>query len=426
MISAAWMFWIGIAALATGGLLAALFFSLQEMSRAALEERAAARDNATARRQIEKILHDVDGHITAVALPRIVCNMITAVASVVWVGALDKDPKPVVWDFVIGVAAASTLIWIFGLVVPHSVAGYAAEGTAYRWRWPCSKNVKQAAAPAPRVDAAAHHEPLPNVHHIGKLISGGLPDGDAGFDQLKAMGVRTIISVDGATPDVKRAEARGMRYVHIPITYAEVPEKQTLEIARAIRDLPGPVYIHCHHGKHRSPAAAAAAAVALGMATAEEGVAFMQQAGTAASYAGLYQCVAQASVASAAALSGASHEFPAVQKPHGLVAAMVEIDTAYRLLEKVRAAGWATPTDHPDLVPSAEAGRLADQLRFSGEETRSRGQDYAAKLSAAIERAAELEDGIVKGEERDQFESKWKLVAASCKDCHAAYRDKRP
>lgn len=270
-------------------------------------------------------------------------------------------------------------------------------------------------------------EALPNVHHIGKLISGGVPGGDAGFDELKAMGVKTIISVDGATPDLARAEARGMRYVHIPITYAEVPEKEKLEIARAIRDLPGPIYIHCHHGKHRSPAAAAAAAVSLGMATPDEAVAFMKKAGTAPNYTGLYQCVAEATVVSAAAVNAASSEFPAIQKPVGMVAAMVEVDVAYEHLGDIRAAGWKTPKDHPDLVPAAEAGRLADQLRFSGEDARSqaKGEDYAAKLQSAISRATALEAGIVNGESADQLEARWKLVAASCKECHSVYRDKR-
>lgn len=135
MIPATALFWIAMAMLALGGVLAALFFSLQEMSRSGLEELAAARGKASARRHVEKILEDVSGHATAVALPRIVCNMITAVASVIWVASVDGHGTPYVWDVVIGVAGASILIWVFGLVVPHSVAAYAAEGTAYRWSW---------------------------------------------------------------------------------------------------------------------------------------------------------------------------------------------------------------------------------------------------------------------------------------------------
>lgn len=283
------------------------------------------------------------------------------------------------------------------------------------------------ASPPPSEMVAHAKEPLHNVHLLGGLISGGVPDGDAAFDELRALGVKTIISVDGATPDVERAKARGMRYVHIPITYSDVPEKQKLEIARAIRDLPGPVFIHCHHGKHRSPAATAAAAVALGLSTPEEGVAFMKKAGTSPNYAGLYQCVEEAVVVPVSAVNAASNAFPEVQKPSGLVAAMVEVDLAYEHLQEIRAAGWVVPKDHPDLVPAAEAGRLTDQMRFSGEDPKSqaKGPEYATMLVDAIAKSSALEEAIVRGESKEQLEAKWKLVAASCKECHAVYRDRK-
>lgn len=285
----------------------------------------------------------------------------------------------------------------------------------------CAKPAAQPTSPK------AAHEPLHNVHHLGALISGAVPEGDAAFDELRAMGVKTIISVDGSTPDVARAKARGMRYVHIPISYSDVPDKQKLEIARVIRDLPGPVYIHCHHGKHRSPAATAAAAVALGFATQEEGLAFMKKAGTSPNYAGLYQCVQEAEAVSESAVSAASNEFPEIRKPSGVVAAMVEVDYAYEHLTEIRSAGWNVPKDHPDLVPAAEAGRLTDQLRFSGEDTASqaRGPEYMAMLTDAIAKASALEEGIVRGESKEQLEARWKVVAASCKECHAVYRDKK-
>ena len=85
--------------------------------------------------------------------------------------------------------------------------------------------------------------------------------GDGGFGYLQEQGVRTIISVDAAEPDVALAEAFGMRYVHIPIGYGAVDAKTKLKLTRAVRDLPRPIYVHCHHGKHRGPTAAALALV---------------------------------------------------------------------------------------------------------------------------------------------------------------------
>jgi protein tyrosine phosphatase (PTP) superfamily phosphohydrolase (DUF442 family) len=116
---------------------------------------------------------------------------------------------------------------------------------------------RQPAAPTTQA-ATPNPDNLPGLHNVhrlsDKLISGSSPDGAVGFQSLKQLGVRTIISVDGAKPDVEAAKQAGLRYVHLPIGYGGVSEEQGLRLARAVHDLPGPIYLHCHHGKHRGPA----------------------------------------------------------------------------------------------------------------------------------------------------------------------------
>ncbi len=280
----------------------------------------------------------------------------------------------------------------------------------------------------PAIAAPTHEHALRNVHKLGRLISGAVPVGDAAFDELKFMGVKTIISVDGATPDVARAEARGMRYVHIPVTYAEVNEEQQARLARAVRDLgeAGPIFMHCHHGKHRGPAAAASALVALGEVTPDEGVGFMKTAGTAPGYTGLYWCVSTSAPLPKLIIDRASSEFPSIHRASGMVAAMVEVDLAYEHLGHISAAGWNVPADHPDLVPAAEAGRLTDNFRLSGQDSTAAllGTDYLQRLEKAIAGASALEEGIIRGDVAAELDRKFKVVQASCKDCHVIYRDK--
>src|SRR6516162_5840998 len=62
-----------------------------------------------------------------------------------------------------------------------------------------------------------------------KLISGSVPDTDDAFEALQELGVKTIISVDGDFPDEERAGKYGMKYVHLPIPYKEVPKERALE-----------------------------------------------------------------------------------------------------------------------------------------------------------------------------------------------------
>src|SRR5688500_1461473 len=61
---------------------------------------------------------------------------------------------------------------------------------------------------------------LPGVHNVFRLsenlITGSQPEGDRAFQALAALGVKTIITVDSAKPDIERAQKYGMRYVQIP------------------------------------------------------------------------------------------------------------------------------------------------------------------------------------------------------------------
>lgn len=268
-----------------------------------------------------------------------------------------------------------------------------------------------------------HHGPIHNIHAFKGVISGSGPEGDAAFDQLASLGVKTIISVDGAAPDVERATVRGMRYVHVPVTYATITDEQRLEIARAIRDLPGPVFVHCHHGKHRGPAAVAAAVMTLGQTTDTDAVEYMVRAGTAASYTGLYTCVREAWVADDATLDEVPDDFPSVRRPVGIVAAMVEVDLAAEHLLLIKGAGWRVPADQPDLVPAAEAGRLADSMRISLEDPKVTDPDLIAQLREAVRLATALEEAIVAGEPAESISMKHQAVAASCKSCHKVHRD---
>jgi len=127
--------WILIAtvALAVGAVLSALVQSLRDLSRAALEEIAAIRKEPAGIRRVERILEDVEGHAAAIALPRILCNLIVVVGLVLWIGDL-RGAATLSWvEGVIGVVASSILLWVFGNILPHSIAKHAGEAAVYAW-----------------------------------------------------------------------------------------------------------------------------------------------------------------------------------------------------------------------------------------------------------------------------------------------------
>lgn len=272
---------------------------------------------------------------------------------------------------------------------------------------------------------------LPHLHQVvayGEgLYSGAAPEGPESFDTLRAMGVTTVISVDGAAPDVESAKARGLRYIHLPIGYNGMTIERQLEIAKAIDQANGPVYLHCHHGKHRSAGAAGAAAVSLGRLSNIEAEERMKVSGTSPGYTGLYACVANAKPATKNDFKMVRNDFPEVWKTRGMVSAMVEIQHAYDHLIAIEKVGWKVPAESPDLVPVAEAGHLADLLRNLQDDadTKAHPQQFTQWLIASSEDTEALEAALVDGNTPpEKLSELLKPVAQSCKDCHLSYRDK--
>lgn len=276
---------------------------------------------------------------------------------------------------------------------------------------------------------------LPGLHNVccitDKLISGGCPEGDDGFATLHRLQVRTVISVDGARPDVERARKVGLRYVHLPIGYDGVPREQALRLTRAVRDLPGLVYIHCHHGKHRGPAAAVAVRRCLDEScTAEAAVAELKRAGTAANYTGLYAAAGQFALVPAQELDQVPSDFPEVAPVAKLVELMVGVDERWEHLKQIRAAGWRTPASHADLDPPHEALLLREAYREAVrlEDVRQRSGELREWFVEAEATAGALESALRGVNEKGSAgataaENAYRRAADACTRCHSKYRD---
>ena len=278
-----------------------------------------------------------------------------------------------------------------------------------------------------KIEASGLH----NVYRItNKLYSGSSPDGEEGFRSLQKLGVKTVISVDGARPDAATARKYGMRYVHIPFGYDGIPTQQVLRLAKAVRDLPGAVDVHCHHGKHRGPAAAAAIHLCLDeKCGTEEALAEMKRAGTDLRYTGLYALPKSLIRPSPRDLDRVPADFPEVAKVSDLAEFMVAIDARWENLKKIKAAGWQTPSDHPDLDPAHEALQLVEQFREASRLhiVSERPEEFRTWLTAAVDEAGGLERafGTRKAPEVERLsaDKAFVEVGASCARCHAKYRD---
>ena len=270
----------------------------------------------------------------------------------------------------------------------------------------------------------AKHLPNPVRLHE-KVISGGLPEGDTSFAELKELGVVTVISVDGAKPDVERAKKYGLRYVHLPHGYDGVPEERARELAKAVRDLPGPIYIHCHHGNHRSPAASAVACVGAGLIDPQDALAVLKTAGTSEAYRGLYQSAEDARPLDKALLDALQAEFPATAKIPALAEAMIEIEHVHDRIKAIEKAGWKAPADQPALVPDHEALLLREHFTelLRTKELMEKPEKFQQLTKEGEAACQALEAGLKKGIDADQATRLLTAVNNNCKACHTTFRD---
>ncbi len=273
-------------------------------------------------------------------------------------------------------------------------------------------------------DAGPDADSYPHLHNLlqltRRIFLGGEPHGDLAFAELKRLGVKTVVSVDGATPHVDAAKKHGLDYVHIPIGYDGVGERAGLSLARLMRDREGPFYIHCHHGKHRGPAAAAVACVASGATDGTGALAILERAGTSKGYAGLWRDV-QAYQPPAA--DRVLPELVEVAEVGSMAIAMVQIARAKDNLALSQQERWSVPVAHPDVAPAQEALLLREALHETG---RNLSDDYdgtfKAHLSEAERIAVALEAALKEGQP-ETADAAFKTLLKSCRACHAEYRD---
>lgn len=287
-------------------------------------------------------------------------------------------------------------------------------------------------APSPqRIEAKG----IENLFRLSpRLFSGGQPEGEKGFETLKRLGIRTVISVDGSQPDVETARRLGLRYVHLPVGYDGIPRDQTIKMVEAIRELPGPVFVHCHHGKHRGPAAAAVCALATEGWDRTMARSWLERAGTDPKYKGLFATVDSFRPPSEEELGRARQDqLPERAEVPALVESMVEIDRIWDHLKEIQKAGFRTPKDSPDLDPPHEALMLVEQFREASrrEGGKRKGEEFGRLFATAEHDAAELMSALREVSSdpstvaQRKAQAMFGRVSRDCTSCHVRFRDTR-
>lgn len=277
--------------------------------------------------------------------------------------------------------------------------------------------------------AAASQVSQPSLTNLlrvsDQIFCGGEPHDEAAFRAIQQLGCRAIVSVDGATPQVALAKRFGLRYVHIPIGYGGVTAEEADQITAVVRQVEGPYYVHCHHGKHRGPAAAAMAAIAAGTTSHSEAMKILERAGTDKNYDGLWRSV------SAFVPPDKDAPLPKlveVARVNSVVAAMSQIDRVMDNLKRCQTAGWKSPADHPDLQPVQQALLLKEAFRelcrHLATETKlqTRNPQFAVWMRESETSSERLRVHLAAGAEDSISNSTFQQLQDQCRRCHQSWR----
>ena len=246
---------------------------------------------------------------------------------------------------------------------------------------------------------------------------GAAPTSDEGLEHLRSMGVKTIISVDGAMPDHERAAELGLRYIHLPITYGRIPDQLVRSLAAAVMTTAHePVYVHCHHGRHRCAAAAAVACVALDRLSPEQAKQRMKICGTSPGYEGLWSSVTSTTTLEHEELESINLNFPTAVEPQGMIALMVDAQDAMDRLK----------TDLRSDTAASDAAVIAEAMRAMQHNAavEQYGVDFARQLDDSWQLANELEQQLAKtgADQRKDHLGLLGRLETSCIACHRAHR----
>jgi protein tyrosine phosphatase (PTP) superfamily phosphohydrolase (DUF442 family) len=292
----------------------------------------------------------------------------------------------------------------------------------------CESSQKCASAPAPSaVTVDDHGDPKGLDRHrrwSDKIGQGAQPEGEEAFRNLKALGYVTVLSVDGGVPEVALAAKYGLAYAHVPIGYDGITIEEQIEIIKTAKETQGAVYVHCHHGKHRGPAAAMIARECLEGVSADDAVKALELSETSRDYTGLYRDVREFKAPTAAQIAAAPKP-PSAVKPKGVQAAMVDVDKRFDFLKQSMENGWNPPAKSPDVSPKHEAKMLWELYREMArqDDAKAKGEEFLKYSADAEKHAGSLEEALRAGS-NEAATAAFKALKKNCDSCHSVYRNK--
>ena len=114
-------------------------------------------------------------------------------------------------------------------------------------------------------------EGVPNLHKMNDRIYRSAQPTDKGMENLKKLGIRTVINLRSFHSDRSKIGETGLAYEHIYMKAWHPEDKEIVRFLRIVNDeTRAPVLVHCHHGADRTGTMCAIYRIAVEGWTGEE------------------------------------------------------------------------------------------------------------------------------------------------------------
>lgn len=94
---------------------------------------------------------------------------------------------------------------------------------------------------------------LPNFYRVSPHLYRGAQPEDAGFDQLKKLGIKTVLNLRSFHSDRRETRKAGLGYEHLYMKAWHPEDEEIVHFLKLMADRDNtPVFIHCQHGADRT------------------------------------------------------------------------------------------------------------------------------------------------------------------------------
>jgi uncharacterized protein (TIGR01244 family) len=123
---------------------------------------------------------------------------------------------------------------------------------------------------------------LPNLHKVSDDLYRGAQPTAEGIEQLKKLGVKTVVNLRSSESDRKMLGDAGLAYEPIPMTAWHPNDREVVRFLQIVGDERNlPVFLHCRRGADRTGMMVAIYRVAVQGWSKDEAIAEMTQGGFA-------------------------------------------------------------------------------------------------------------------------------------------------